>query len=173
MNKDVFPFRVGLGHDIHQLVEDRELWLGGVKIDYPLGLLGHSDADALIHAIMDALLGALALGDIGEHFPDTDLKFKGVNSLILLQKVVSKVKEQGYKIANIDCNIHCEKPKLLPYKKQMIAIIAKTLKVGEGQVSIKAGTNEKQDAVGQGRAIVCQAIALLYKDINASAAVGL
>lgn len=158
-----FPFRVGLGHDIHQLVEGRELWLGGVKIDYPLGLLGHSDADALAHAIMDALLGSLALGDIGQHFPDTDMRFKDANSMLLLQRVANIVEEKGYKIANIDCNIHCEKPKLLPYKKKMILNLAKSLNLAEDQVSIKAGTNEKQDAVGQGKAIACQVIALLYK----------
>ena len=154
-------FRVGLGHDVHKLVEGRELWLGGIKLPYEKGLLGHSDADALIHAIMDAMLGALALGDIGQHFPDTDPQYKGISSLKLLEKVCDLVSSNGWKIVNIDCNIHCEKPKIMPHKEKMRSVLAKAMKIDIDCVSIKAGTNEGLDAVGRGDAISCDAIALL------------
>jgi 2-C-methyl-D-erythritol 2,4-cyclodiphosphate synthase len=155
--------RVGLGHDIHALVENRELWLGGVKIPCELGLLGHSDADALLHAIMDSLLGALALGDIGRLFPDTDPAFKNISSAKLMQKVFEKVKSAGYRVSNLDCMIHCEKPKISPHRENIVTSIARLLEVEASRVSVKAGTNEGFDAVGQGRAIACQAIVLLVK----------
>jgi len=156
-------FRIGQGHDIHALVEGRELWLGGVKIPYHLGLKGHSDADALIHAIMDAMLGALALGDIGGLFPDTDPAFKNISSLLLLRKVVQITREKGYKIGNLDCMIHCERPKIAPHRPAMLAVLSEALQIDADRISIKAGTNEGFDAVGQGRAIACQAIVLMEK----------
>lgn len=157
-------FRIGMGHDIHALVAGRELWLGGVKIPFELGLKGHSDADALIHAIMDAMLGALALGDIGLLFPDTDPAFKGVSSLKLLAKVAEKVAESGYKIGNLDCMVHCEVPKIAPHRAAIIETLAKTLTVEPGQVSLKAGTNEGFDAIGKRQAIACLAIVLMVRE---------
>lgn len=153
--------RIGLGHDIHAFEKGRELWLGGVKIDYELGLKGHSDADALIHAIMDAMLGALALGDIGHHFPDTDPKYKGISSVRLLEHVVALTRSKGYKVGNLDCMIHCERPKLAPHRPAMVRLLAEKLGISEDRVSVKAGTNEKMDAVGEGRAIECQAVVLM------------
>ena len=158
------PFRIGMGHDIHALVEGRELWLGGVKIPFHLGLKGHSDADALIHAIMDAMLGALALGDIGQLFPDTDPSFKDISSLKLLEEVVKKVATTGYKIGNLDCMIHCEVPKIAPHRAAIIERLARTLQITQNQVSLKAGTNEGFDAVGKQKAIACQAIVLMIRD---------
>lgn len=155
--------RVGIGHDIHALVEGRELWLGGEKIPFEKGLLGHSDADALLHAIMDALLGALALGDIGRLFPDTDPAYKGIASAELVEIVVDRVVSAGYKVSNVDCIIHCEMPKISPHRYRIINRIAQLLKVMPDQVSVKAGTNEGFDAVGQGSAISCQAIVLLVR----------
>ncbi|OGK13172.1 MAG: 2-C-methyl-D-erythritol 2,4-cyclodiphosphate synthase [Candidatus Riflebacteria bacterium GWC2_50_8] len=157
-------FRIGMGHDIHALVEGRELWLGGVKIPFELGLKGHSDADALIHAIMDAMLGALALGDIGLLFPDTDSAYKGISSLKLLEVVREKVASTGYNIGNLDCMIHCEVPKIAPHRAAIIATLAKALRIEHNQVSLKAGTNEGFDAIGKKQAIACQAIVLLIKD---------
>jgi len=154
-------FRIGMGHDIHALVDGRELWLGGVKIPFALGLKGHSDADALIHAIMDAMLGALALGDIGQLFPDTDPAYKNISSLKLLAKVTEKVAETGYKVGNIDCMIHCEAPKIAPHRAAIIETLAKALKVEQNQISLKAGTNEGFDAIGKRQAIACQAIVLM------------
>lgn len=155
--------RIGLGHDIHALVEGRELWLGGEKIPFEKGLLGHSDADALLHAIMDALLGALALGDIGRLFPDSDPAFKGISSAVLVENVVEKVQNAGYSISNLDCIIHCEKPRISPHRYRIVAKIAELLKIAPDRVSVKAGTNEGFDSVGQERAISCQAIVLLVK----------
>ncbi|NCB38129.1 MAG: 2-C-methyl-D-erythritol 2,4-cyclodiphosphate synthase [Erysipelotrichia bacterium] len=162
MNKKI---RIGLGHDIHALVEGRELWLGGVLIPYHLGLKGHSDADALIHAIMDAMLGALALGDIGGLFPDTDQAFKGIASIKLLKEVTKIVSEKGYVVGNLDCMIHCERPKIAPYRPQMIKTLANALGIDEDMVSVKAGTNEGFDAVGQGRAIACQAVVIMEPSV--------
>jgi 2-C-methyl-D-erythritol 2,4-cyclodiphosphate synthase len=155
--------RVGLGHDIHALVEGRELWLGGEKIPFEKGLLGHSDADALLHAIMDALLGALALGDIGRLFPDSDDAYKGIASSKLTEIVVGKVENAGYQISNVDCIIHAEKPKISPHRYRITSSIARLLKIGDDRVSVKSGTNEGFDAVGEQRAICCQAIVLLVK----------
>lgn len=153
--------RIGLGHDIHALVADRQLWLGGIQIPFELGLKGHSDADALIHAIMDAMLGALALGDIGGLFPDTDATYKDISSSVLLKKVVEVTAAKGYRVGNVDCMIHCEKPKISPYRQQMKARLAELLKIPEDRVSIKAGTNEGFDSVGTGAAIACQAVVLM------------
>lgn len=155
--------KIGLGHDIHALVENRELWLGGVKIPHNKGLKGHSDADVLLHAIMDALLGSLSLGDIGKLFPDTDMKFKNIASSKLLIEVMRLVKKKGFKIGNLDCIIHCETPKLAPYRTAIVNSIAKLLETTADNVSVKAGTNEGFDSVGEKKAIECQAIVLIVK----------
>lgn len=155
--------RVGLGYDIHKLTENRDLILGGVKIPFELGLLGHSDADVLVHAIIDSLLGALALRDIGYHFPDTNPEYKNANSIELLKKTSQMVRENGYKIINIDSNIICQKPKLSQYIDAMRENIAKALELNIEDVSIKAKTNEKLDSMGEGRSISTNAIALVEK----------
>lgn len=156
--------RIGMGHDIHALVKDRQLWLGGVLIPFEYGLKGHSDADALIHSIMDAMLGALAIGDIGGLFPDTDMKFKDISSAILLEKVVETCLARGYRVSNIDCMIHCERPKIAPYRSQIIARLADLLRISQDRISIKAGTNEGFDSVGSGLAIECQSVVLMISD---------
>jgi 2-C-methyl-D-erythritol 2,4-cyclodiphosphate synthase len=155
--------RVGIGYDVHRLSEGRKLILGGVEIPYELGLLGHSDADVLIHAICDAILGAAALGDIGSHFPDTDPKYKGISSLILLSKVQSLVKEMGYSINNIDSIVIAQQPKLAPFIPQMIGKIAQALKIDGYQVSIKATTTEALGVVGEGKGIAAEAVVILSK----------
>lgn len=155
--------RVGIGYDIHKLVENRDLILGGVKIPYELGLLGHSDADVLVHAIIDALLGALSLRDIGYHFPDTDEKYKGANSLVLLKETIKLIQNEGYTIVNIDSNVICQKPKLMNYIDEMRKNISKVLDIELNQISIKAKTNEKMDSIGNGAAIVANAVVLLNK----------
>lgn len=157
-------YKVGIGYDIHKLVEDRDLIIGGVKITHELGLLGHSDADVLVHAIIDALLGAAALDDIGTLFPDTDPKYKNADSILLLKKVYELIVQKGYKINNIDSNIIAQAPKMMPYIPKMKEIIAKTLKMDYDNVSIKAKTNEKLDAVGQKLAIEANAVVLLIKE---------
>lgn len=153
--------RIGLGYDIHRLVEDRKLILGGVEIPYELGLLGHSDADVLIHSIIDAILGSVALRDIGYHFPDTDEKYKNVNSLELLKETKKMLLNEGYKIINIDSNIICQKPKLSPYIDEMRKNISQALELEINQVSIKAKTNEKMDSMGNGLSISTNAIVLV------------
>lgn len=153
--------RVGIGYDVHRLVEERDLILGGVKIPYEKGLLGHSDADVLIHAIMDALLGAAALGDIGKYFPDTDSKYKGISSIHLLEQVKKRLEEQMYLIGNIDATIIAQKPKLASYIEQMEETIAGTLKIERNQVNIKATTEEGLGFTGSGEGISAQAIVLL------------
>ena len=155
--------RIGTGYDIHQLSENRDLILGGVKIPFELGLLGHSDADVLIHAIIDALLGSLALRDIGYHFPDTDPKFKGANSIELLKETHKLITAQGYEIVNIDSNIICQRPKLMNYIDLMRENISNALSLQLNQVSIKAKTNEKMDSTGEGLAIVANAVVLVEK----------
>ena len=150
--------RIGIGYDIHQLTQDRDLILGGVKIPYELGLLGHSDADVLVHSIIDAMFGSIALRDIGYHFPDTDEKYKNANSLELLAKTVEILELEGYKIINIDSNIICQKPKLSNYINLMRDNIARICKINLNQVSIKAKTKEGQDSVGLGKAIETQAV---------------
>lgn len=153
--------RIGLGYDIHKLEKNRDLILGGVKIPYELGLLGHSDADVLVHAIIDSLFGALALRDIGFHFPDTDKKYKNANSLDLLKETYAIIQKEGYKIINIDSNIICQKPKLMTYIDEMRKNIANVLEIELNQISIKAKTNEKMDSTGNGIAIVANAISLI------------
>ena len=156
-------FRTGIGYDIHRLEENRDLIIGGVKISYEKGLLGHSDADVLVHAIIDALLGSLALPDIGTLFPDTDEKFKGADSIKLLTEVYSKVKEKGFIINNLDTNIIAQAPKMMPYIPQMKEKLASVLEIDINDISIKAKTKEQLDAVGEKRAIEAQAVVLVYR----------
>lgn len=153
--------RIGMGYDVHKLVDNRKLILGGVEIEYEKGLLGHSDADVVVHAIMDALLGAAALGDIGKHFPDTDPKYKGISSIELLKHVGKLLKENGYVIGNIDATIICQRPKLAPYREEMVQNVAKALEIETNQVCIKATTEEELGFTGEGKGISSQAIALL------------
>lgn len=156
-------FRTGIGYDLHRLEENRDLIIGGVKIPYEKGLLGHSDADVLVHAIIDALLGSLSLPDIGTLFPDTDEKYKGANSIELLKKVYSMVKEKGYLINNLDANIIAQAPKMMPYIPEMKKVLSAVLDMDINDISIKAKTKEHLDAVGEKRAIEAQAIVLVYK----------
>ena len=156
-------FKIGLGYDIHRLVEDRDLIIGGVKIPYEKGLLGHSDADVLIHAIIDALLGAANLADIGTLFPDTDPKYKDANSIMLLKNVIELVKEKGYKINNIDSNIIAQAPKMMPHIPEMKTTLAKAMDIDIENISIKAKTKEKLDSVGEKLAIETNAVVLLEK----------
>lgn len=153
--------RIGLGYDIHRLVKGRKLILGGVTIPYPKGLLGHSDADVLCHAIADSLLGAAALGDIGQHFPNTDKRYKDISSLELLKDVLTLIRKAGYTINNIDCMIAAEAPRLAPHIDTMRNNIASALKIKDSQVSVKATTNEGLDDIGKGRGIWAQAVCLL------------
>jgi len=153
--------RVGIGFDLHRLVKNRPLILGGITIPYQKGLLGHSDADAVCHAIMDALLGAMALGNIGTHFSDKDPKYKGISSIKLLEHVQKLLVKNKYKISNIDSTIICQEPKLNPYIPKMCEKIAKTLKIKQSQVSIKATTTEKLGDIGKGKAIAVQAVCLI------------
>lgn len=155
--------RIGIGYDIHRLVEGRELVIGGIKITHEKGLLGHSDADVLVHAIIDAMLGALALDDIGTLFPDTDPKYKNIDSTILLKHVYEKIKAQGYRIANIDSNIIAQSPKMMPYIPKMKNVLAQILQIELDEISIKAKTKEKLDAVGENLAIESNAVVLLDK----------
>ena len=156
-------YKIGLGYDIHKLTEGRELVIGGVKIPYDKGLLGHSDADVLIHAIIDAMLGALALSDIGTHFPDTDEKYKNADSTVLLNNVYNLIKDKKYFIENIDSNIIAQKPKMMPYIPVMKKVLCEVLDIEQERLSIKAKTNEKMDAVGQELAIEAHAVVLLKK----------
>lgn len=156
-------YRIGQGFDLHKLVEGRKLILGGTEIPYEKGLSGHSDADALLHAIIDALFGALALGDIGVHFPDNDEKYKDIDSLILLQKAYSVVKDKGYVINNLDTTIMAQEPKMKPFIPLMQEKIASVLDIEKDLISIKAKTMEKQDSVGEKKAIAAQAVVLLRK----------
>ena len=153
--------RIGLGYDVHRLVNSRDLILGGVNIPYELGLLGHSDADVLLHAIMDSLLGAAALGDIGKHFPDTDERFKGISSIKLLEEVGKLLKENGYKISNIDSTIIAQKPKMASYIPTMRENISKALDISFDQINIKATTEEGLGFTGEGLGISSQSICLL------------
>lgn len=153
--------RVGMGYDVHKLVEGRELIIGGVKIPHTLGLLGHSDADVLLHAIMDAMLGAAGLGDIGKHFPDTNPKFKGISSIRLLEEVGKLIEEKGYIVGNIDATIIAQKPKMRPYIDQMEQNIAKTLKISTDQINLKATTEEGLGFTGLEEGISSQAICAL------------
>ncbi|MDD3935905.1 2-C-methyl-D-erythritol 2,4-cyclodiphosphate synthase [Rhodoferax sp.] len=154
-------FRIGEGWDIHALVAGRKLMLGGIEVPYHLGLLGHSDADVLLHAITDALLGAAALGDIGTHFPDTDAQFKGADSGVLLAEAARRVRAKGYEIGNVDCTIIAQAPKLMPFMPAIRASVAQTLGVEVDQVNVKAKTAEKMGPVGQGQAMEARAVVLL------------
>lgn len=159
--------RVGMGYDVHKLTEGRDLILGGVKIPYEKGLLGHSDADVVVHAIMDALLGAAALGDIGKHFPDTDPAYKGISSMRLLAIVGELLEEKNYVIENIDATIIAQRPKLRPYIEEMEQNVAAALGIGKGQVNIKATTEEGLGFTGTGEGISSQAICALIPLMDA------
>lgn len=158
--------RIGMGYDVHKLVEDRELILGGVKIPYSLGLLGHSDADVLLHAIMDSLLGAAALGDIGKHFPDSDHRYKGISSIELLKHVGSLLKENNWLIENIDSTIIAQKPKMAPHIENMRKNISEALNINIDQINVKATTEEGLGFTGEGKGISSQSICLLTKKSN-------
>ena len=153
--------RIGHGYDVHRLVPNRDLIIGGVKIDYELGLDGHSDADVMLHAVMDALLGAAALRDIGYHFPDTDMRYKGADSRMLLREVGEKIAAAGYKVGNIDVTMIAQRPKLKPYIPQMMENIAVDLGIALGQVNVKATTEEKLGFTGEGLGMSCHAVCLL------------
>ena len=153
--------RIGHGYDVHRLVEGRDLILGGVKIDYEKGLLGHSDADVLLHAVSDALLGAAGLGDIGRHFPDTDPKYKGADSLMLLREVYRKISEKGFRVGNIDVTMIAQKPKLKDFIPQMQENIAAAVGVTPDRVNVKATTEERLGFTGTGEGMSCHAVCLL------------
>ena len=155
-------FRIGEGWDTHALVAGRRLIIGGVEIPHPVGLLGHSDADVLLHAITDALLGAAGLGDIGSHFPDTDVRFKGADSMVLLAEAGRLLADRGYRIGNIDSTVIAQAPKLAPHIPAMRARIAQALGLEPGQVNVKAKTAEKMGPVGEGRSMEARAVVLLY-----------
>jgi 2-C-methyl-D-erythritol 2,4-cyclodiphosphate synthase len=155
--------RIGEGWDVHALVPGRVLILGGVRVPYSLGLLGHSDADVLLHACIDALLGGAGLGDIGRHFPDTDPAFKGADSLALLAEAMRRVRAQGYELNNLDSTVIAQAPKLAPYLESMCAAIAKALAVDVGRVNVKAKTAEKLGPVGQGQSMEARAVVLLTR----------
>lgn len=162
-NINSMSYRIGSGIDFHQLVEGRDLWIGGVKIPHHKGALGHSDADVLLHAICDALLGALGLGDIGTHFPDTDNKFKDIDSKILLEKTITLIEKENYSVVNIDSTICLQLPKINPYVLEMRQIIASMVKVSINDVSIKATTTEKMGFVGREEGLMANATVLLKK----------
>lgn len=153
--------RIGMGYDVHKLIENRNLILGGVKIPYEKGLLGHSDADVLIHAIIDSLLGAAALGDIGKHFPDSDNSYKGISSLLLLEKVRDILKDNGYEIINIDATIIAQKPKMAPYITKMVENISRSLNIPANNINVKATTEEGLGFTGIGAGISSQSICLI------------
>ncbi len=157
-------FRVGFGYDVHAFMPHRELWLGGIQIEYELGLQGHSDADVLIHALCDALLGASNLRDIGFHFPDNDDKFKNIDSKILLRKTMSLVREKGYKLGNIDCTVCAEQPKINPHIQSMQQVLSSILQVDTDAISIKATTTEKLGFVGRKEGIAAYATVLIFKE---------
>ncbi len=163
-NKIVMPqFRIGSGYDVHKLVEGRKLILCGVEVPYELGLLGHSDADVALHALMDALLGAAALGDIGKHFPDTDMRFKGADSVKLTEHVLLLLKEQGWRVNNVDVTIIAQRPKLVSFIPAMRSRVAKVLELSENCVNVKATTTEKLGFTGRGEGIAAEAVASLIK----------
>lgn len=153
--------RVGMGYDVHRLTEGRKLIMGGVEIPYEKGLLGHSDADVLLHAIMDALLGAAALGDIGRHFPDQDERYRGISSLLLLEKTAELIQEAGYVVQNVDATIIAQQPKMKPYVETMVENVARVLGVEKDQVNVKATTEEGLGFTGSGEGIAAQAICSL------------
>ena len=154
-------YRVGHGYDVHRLVADRRLVLGGVDIPYEKGLLGHSDADVLLHAIMDALLGAAGMGDIGRHFPDTDEEYRGISSLVLLRRVGEKLGAQGYRVVNVDATLVLQRPKVAPYIEAMVANIATALGVDNSRINVKATTEEHRGFTGSGEGAAAHAVAML------------
>jgi 2-C-methyl-D-erythritol 2,4-cyclodiphosphate synthase len=155
--------RVGFGFDVHRLSEGYDLWLGGVKLQHTKGAVGHSDADVLIHAICDALLGAANLGDIGVHFPDTSAEFKGIDSKILLKRTVDLIALEGYSIGNVDASLTLEKPRIRPYIPEMKKALAAVMGISEDDISIKATTNEKMGYVGREEGLCAYAVALIQK----------
>jgi 2-C-methyl-D-erythritol 2,4-cyclodiphosphate synthase len=157
-------YRIGFGIDFHQLVEGRDLWIGGVKIPFAKGALGHSDADVLLHAICDALLGALALGDIGQHFPNTDAAYKNIDSKILLERTYALITEKKYAVVNVDTTVCLEQPRLMQYADAMRAIISNILHIKIEDVSIKATTTEKMGFIGKGEGLAAYATALLTRE---------
>jgi 2-C-methyl-D-erythritol 2,4-cyclodiphosphate synthase len=157
-------FRVGFGFDVHQLKDGHPFWLAGIQVPHYQGAFGHSDADVVIHAICDALLGAAALGDIGKHFPDTDMQFKGIDSKVLLKKVVTLLAQHQYAVGNIDVTLVLEKPKIKPFIEQMQATLAQVMGVENDQISLKATTNEKMGFVGREEGVAAHAVALIYKN---------
>ncbi len=157
--------RIGIGYDVHRLKQGRKLILGGVEVPHVMGLDGHSDADVLIHAIMDALLGALALGDIGKHFPDTDERYRGISSVLLLEHCCELIQKHGYRIVNIDSTVIAQAPKLSPFIEQMRATVAQAMKIDMDRVSIKATTEEKLGFTGAQLGISAQAVALIEKNM--------
>jgi 2-C-methyl-D-erythritol 2,4-cyclodiphosphate synthase len=157
------PFRIGHGFDVHQLVVGRKCIIGGVEIPFEKGLLGHSDADVLLHAICDALLGAAALGDIGKHFPDSDLRFKGIDSRALLRHVAALLHAQGFRIGNIDATVIAEAPRMSPHIQAMVANIAADTSLENGAVNVKATTTEKLGFAGRGEGIAAEAVCLIYR----------
>lgn len=163
MSSSSFSFRIGQGFDVHALVPGRRLVLGGVEIPFPLGLLGHSDADVLLHTITDAILGAAGLGDIGRHFPDTDARFAGADSRLLLREAMVRVRAAGYEVVNVDATVICERPKILPFVPQMVANLAGDLAVDADSVNIKGKTTEKLGFAGRGEGIAAQAVVLLVQ----------
>lgn len=163
MSLNIVDFRVGTGFDVHRLVENRKCIICGVEIPYEKGLLGHSDADVALHALMDALLGAAAMGDIGKHFPDTDQSFAGADSMKLTARVLELIKKEGWKVNNVDVTIIAQKPKMAPYIEVMQAKVATVLEVSRGQVNIKATTTEKLGFTGRGEGIAAEAVATLIK----------
>lgn len=164
-----FPFRIGQGYDCHALVEGRRLVIGGVEIPHSRGLLGHSDADVLLHAITDALLGAAGQGDIGRHFPDTDARFAGVDSRVLLRQAVVLVADAGYAVGNLDATIIAQAPRMAPHIARMQANIASDLGIAVSQVNVKAKTNERLGFLGRGEGIAAEAVVLLYRNSTGSA----
>jgi len=153
--------RIGIGYDVHRLVVDRPLIIGGVDIDHEMGLLGHSDADVLIHAVMDAIIGAMGLGDIGKHFPDTEVRYQGISSGELLEEVKKMMDQQGYRIGNLDATIIAQQPKMAPHINEMASNIAKILACDTSQINIKATTEEKLGFTGRGEGISANAVVLL------------
>lgn len=161
MNKPTF--RVGFGFDVHQLEAGKDFWLGGIKIEHSKGIVGHSDADVLIHAVCDALLGAAGLRDIGHYFPNTDPKYKGIDSKKLLKEVVDKLTENGFGIGNLDCTVCAEQPKINPHIDEMKSVLAPILHVDNSDISIKATTNEKMGFIGREEGITAYAVTMIYR----------
>lgn len=161
-------YRIGFGVDFHELKKDHDFWIGGVKIPHHKGAVGHSDADVLLHAICDAMLGALALGDIGIHFPNHDAAFKNIDSKILLQRTIEMIKNEGYRVVNIDSTVCLQEPKIMPHTAEMKKIIAGITGVTENEVSVKATTTEKMGFVGKGKGIMAYATVLLMKKGSAT-----